>query len=305
MSTDAVADIDLPNCRLDPVLTWNKGVSMLMAYDRPPAGMLVDARTAWIYLAFAVVGWLVLVAYPVRDAVRTRDALPLTLIAGGFAAGLTEPITDVLGHVYWPPNHPLTVVTVLDRPLPLVVLFGYSAWAGACSYIIYRLAKNGMTTQRLFRLYLAGCVLEFLVEIPFTALKVYDYYGSHPFSIAHLGVWEAPITAVAPFLGAVLVYLVADRHRGAARALVALFIPPVCIFAMYTATSWSAAVTLNSDLPAIINWFTAALSVAIAVYLARLCCTELPKLAARGRRRDGDVDCASAPHEQLADRRAV
>ncbi|WP_131813813.1 hypothetical protein [Mycolicibacter kumamotonensis] len=241
--------------------------------------MLADIRTAWWYLAVAVVGWLVFAAYPAKDALLGRDALPISLLAGGFAAGLTEPITDVLGHVYWPHNHPIIVVTVLDRPLPLAVLFGYSAWTGACSYIIYRLAQTGTTTRKLFQLYLGACVLELLVELPFTALKVYDYYGSHPFSVAHLGLWEAPITALAPFLGGLLVFLVADRHQGPGRVLVGLFIPVTCIFGMYMVTSWSAAITMNSDLPKMINWFTAALSMCIAVYLARLCSIELPKLA--------------------------
>lgn len=230
--------------------------------------------TVVIGVAFAAIGvWCVVVA------VRRHDPTPVLVLVSGLLAVGFEPVVDTLGLVWYARDNPWVAYTALDVPQPVFLLLGYSFFWGGVVYATYRLLLAGVGPWRLFA---AVVVMDLVVEI--LGVKVLDvgtYYGAQPFRVAGFPLWWAPVNGtVAVVGGRLLVYLV-PRLRGW-RRLGLLAVSPAAFAGTHGVSAWPTWVALGSDVPGVVVWIAATLTMALAAGLVAFVRSTLPPAEAPG-----------------------
>lgn len=156
-----------------------------------------------VYTGAVLVALVAMATNAVRLWRAKGDTIPLLLIAGGALCVFLEPIVDLLGLCWYPRGSELEIFELLGRPIPFLVLPGYSFFMGGLTVIaLHRLEVVG--PRGLLRLYPLMILLELPFEILAVHTEVYVYYGQQPLRIAEFPVWWLFVNTMVPVVAAVL-----------------------------------------------------------------------------------------------------
>lgn len=208
----------------------------------PPA-MPVPQGPALFYGAFNMGLTLVVVALLVREASRTKSALPFAFIVGACIAGLVEPIFD--GNIHVTFAQPVETASWLfyNVPYPWYVIPGNAVLAGP-TYWMYRKFRRGASIKEMWAFFLVWWAADAFQEVPGTMLGFFEYYGSHPFKLFGWPAWIGMNAGLGIGMAGYLAYALEKAVKGLQlHLLVAVLLAPVIYGSEVTV--WPMWITLN------------------------------------------------------------
>lgn len=147
----------------------------------PPQGVLAPPTTHTIVLWISVALFAAFIVYALVEWSRSRTPILLLAAVGGLVTALQEPFWGVLGLLNYREGNLMSFVLFNFRGDPLWSTLLYSLYAGGSAFMFYKLVSAGATRRQFW----TGVGLIFAsnlaIEIPLTALNLYDYYGNQPF----------------------------------------------------------------------------------------------------------------------------
>lgn len=214
----------------------------------PPVAMAANQAAAWVFTGFCAVLAVVVLGWSAWMAVRRRDGLPLTLMAGGAMCGLLEPSGDILGLTWHPSDTPLIAFTLLGRHIPAYVPIGEAMFFALGGYGAYRLFLQGRPVRSVVILMAAFSAFDAAMEMLATQFGVFTYYGDNPSRIFGL-----PLYALVQNGGLAIVIgwvaLVIAPHLRGIRWLAAPLVVPGAFAAYVIACTWPVYLALNAQAP--------------------------------------------------------
>ena len=243
----------------------------------PPQGMVMPEKLQQIGLAVWGIIALAYLLYALVHWYRTRSPLAILLFLGGAIAYLNEPIVDVLGLV-WHPRLSQAVALDTFGPVPLWGWPCYMIFWGSMSYILLRLAQNGITRKAFWIAVLSFFALDFAMEAPMIPLGLYYYYGDPPFVLLGLPSYWLVINATGPLLTVALLLRAPQFFQGWRLCLVPLL--PMTTDAMASiGIGWPIFSALNTPGVSLgMKWMAGALTIALGLIildgLSRLICRD-------------------------------
>lgn len=216
-----------------------------------------------IYTAAVLVAFVAMSGNALRLWRANRDALPLLLLAGGALCVFLEPLVDVLGLCWYPRGSQLEIFELMGRPIPFLVLPGYTFFMGGLTVIaLHRLEVEG--PGELLRLYPFMILLELPFEILAVHTEVYVYYGQQPLRIAEFPVWWLFVNTMVPVVAAVLLRAMRPWLVGPL-ALVVIPLLPAVDAGVNAAFAWPTWTVLHSDVPMAVTQLAGVATCATAV----------------------------------------
>jgi hypothetical protein len=208
---------------------------------------------------------------------RVGPALPMLLI-GGALSGLMESWLDNVVLVGYPPHQSLPVIHAFNRSVPIFVPIGYAWFCGGLLYLVARSFGRGITPRKIWGLYGAIVVVDFVAIGLSSWIKILQFYGHPPMDIGGYPLWWAGIDGLDVVLGGTIVFALLHRLRDR-RQIWLILVPSIALGAAAGIVGWPISTALNS------SWSTTAkyacalasigLSLAVVTFLART----LPGLA--------------------------
>jgi hypothetical protein len=217
--------------------------------------MSAPHATSVTFLVLCSVIFVAFACWSLARARRTRDPIPLFLLAGGVAATLIEPMLDNLGLLWFARDNVGIAFHLFDRYMPVYVVLGYGFYFGGLSFVVYDGLARGRRTTFLWQVYAVGWVFDMAIESTGHIPGLYKYYGYQPFNIWGVPLWWMFINPVLPVVVGVVVYRLRDRLRGG-RGGAAIVLLPMFYGAIYGGSSWAIFVALHSTTDRI--WLNAA-----------------------------------------------
>ncbi len=205
-----------------------------------------NEATASVIMIVLLLGALSLLAFAVREAIRFKEILPVTIVLGSAALDFPEVYVDVLGGIYWPwtPDH--VAFTIMGRPMTwFTVAVWFASGAIGClgSYALFRrnvstkVLWTALGVNALFNVVLE----EVLLNIP----GLYTYYGNQPLVLlTKFPFWWAGVNGGGLFAAAALLYRY-RAHLGGWRALAPVAVIPLVYLAMFGFTAMPATIVVN------------------------------------------------------------
>ncbi|MFC9556336.1 hypothetical protein ACFTWF_36575 [Rhodococcus sp. NPDC056960] len=232
----------------------------------PPRDVLAPATTHDIALAVAIVVAGLFLIYALYDFIRHRTPALLMCAVGGLLAALTEPFYGVLGLLNYREGNIMTFVMFNFRGDPTWSTLLYPAFAGGSAYLFFQLFKSGSSKKEFWRAVAVVFGANLIIEIPLTALKLYDYYGPQPFQFYDGGfpLWWLFTNLGGIASGALLV--VAERRFGTRGTLLAVPLIPSAFVAWEVWTGWPTFAALN--LGGSVLWTTVAAVITAALSIS-------------------------------------
>jgi hypothetical protein len=238
----------------------------------PPLALRMPHGWEQLYTAACVLAFVVMAANAVRLWRKGRDPLPLVLIGAGAVCVLIEPMVDVLGACWYPRGSGLQLFELMDRPIPFLVLPGYTFFMGGLTVIALHVLQ-GQGPRGLLRLYPFMILLELPFEIVANHSGVYTYYGQQPLRIASFPIWWLFVNTMVPVVAAALLRALRPMLTGAAVLLVLPLLPMVDA-GVNAAFAWPTWTVLSSDVPGAVTQLagltTCGLAVGALVLLVRV-----------------------------------
>jgi hypothetical protein len=222
----------------------------------------LPAEIAFFFVAGAAV---VVFALPwaLKAAVRSKNYVPLIVMASGLLCSLLEAMLDMLGHLHWA-NNLLPAYTNFGITVPALIPLCYVAFLGLESYFCYFVIRNGAHARHFIMLLGMGIITDALMETIGINLGVYLYYGVQPFSFLHFPYWWGFINGGSfVTVGAILAYAV-PRLKGAHKLWLLLAAPTGMMIA-YFGVGWVHILAHNSTLPTVVRWVATAIMMAMMV----------------------------------------
>jgi hypothetical protein len=198
---------------------------------------------------------------------RERTWLWIVLLPAGALCFLMEPIGDLLGATWYPPNSTLVFVEILGRPMPLYLLLTYAAYFPLGFWLCYRVLARGPSTRRMLGLWIAGALVNCAVEITFTQTGAHLYYGDNPVRIFGLPLYSIIQNGAFPILGGAVLLYARHNLRGV-RSLWLLLIYPLGFLGFAVAATWPMYLALNTQAGPVLTWIAAVAAVTINLLLA-------------------------------------
>ncbi|WP_179467912.1 hypothetical protein [Mycolicibacterium vinylchloridicum] len=215
---------------------------------------------------FLIAGALVVVfalPWAIRAAVKSRNYIPLIVMASGLICSLLEPMLDLLGHLHWA-NNLMPAFTNFGITVPLLIPPCYVAFLGLEAYFCYFVIRNGAHASHFVMLLGMGIVTDAVMETAGINLGTYLYYGVQPFSFLNFPYWWGFINGGSfVTIGAILAYAV-PRLKGAHK-LWLLLVAPFGMMVAYFGVGWPHILIHNSTLPTAVRWIGAAVMMAMMV----------------------------------------
>jgi hypothetical protein len=237
-------------------------------FEPVPPGFAAGPVVGWVLTgAIMVLAGGALIWALARWA-RARDPIPTLMWVGAFVAVVTEPIIDVLCHIWYAPDLPLTVVSGWGIHVPLLVGLAWAFFVGMTGYVAYRKMQIGMTVRAVFALLGANMLLDAALEYPALAAGAWVYYSDHPFELFGLPLWMAWINATGMILGGFLVWVLAPLLTGAWRAALVLC-PGAGYFGSWTLLAWPNYLALEWDPPLPLKLGLSVLSLLLCLLVVR------------------------------------
>ncbi|WP_431232996.1 hypothetical protein ACQ856_27265 [Mycolicibacterium psychrotolerans] len=222
----------------------------------------LTAEIAFFLIAGALA---VVVALPwaIRAAVRSRNYVPLIVLASGLICSLLEPMLDLLGHLHWA-NNLIPAFTNFGITVPLLIPPCYMAFLGLEAYFCYFVIRNGAHASHFVMLLGMGIVTDAIMETAGINLGTYLYYGVQPFSFLNFPYWWGFINGGSfVTIGAILAFAV-PRLKGTQKLLL-LLVAPFGMMVAYFGVGFPHILIHNSTLPTAVRWLGAAVMMAMMV----------------------------------------
>lgn len=235
----------------------------------PPTGMVMSPYYNLILAANLVIVAAVLL-WTIRDAFRTRRAIPVLIMAGAAVASLQECLYDVVTLVWWAQYGTTPLYRIFNISVPVWMLAAYPWYIGGMGYFAYRQFKGGMTRSGLWKLYFFGWFANLLLEVPALQLgDIYTYYGDQPFEILRFPLWMAMTNSLMPILAGGLVYVLDDVLTGT-RSLMVIALVPMATAAAEIASGWPVWLALNSGAGPVATHLAALVTLGLSLMIAYL-----------------------------------
>jgi hypothetical protein len=245
----------------------------LLAQVEGAPDMTVTATVHNAATAAAAIVLLGVVVYAIRAARRHRSWVPLAFLLGGALTVGYEPLVDVLGMCYLPANYQWTLITVLDRPIPVYAILVYCAFFGGFAIASWNHLKSGGSAQGLWRKYAIAILINtVLFETPAVSIfSVYTYYGKQPLDFWGFPLWWPFVNTAGPLIAGAIIFVLASRFNVTSRTLLALAVITVPIMdgAVNGAAAYPTWLALNSDVPTWVAWIAGAVTVGLAILIMR------------------------------------
>lgn len=238
---------------------------------QPAPGEFTASTTAEVIFFFVAGAAAVLFALPwaTRAAIKSKNYIPLLVLASGLLCSLLEPMLDMLGHLHW--SHSLVpAFTNFGITVPALIPLCYVAFLGLESYFCYFVIRNGAHRNVFFMLLGLGIATDALMETIGINLGVYLYYGVQPFTFLNFPYWWGFINGGSfVTVGAVLAFAV-PRLKGAQKLLL-LLVAPFGMMVAYFGVGSVHVLALNSTMPTALKWVaTATMMVMMVGWMAIL-----------------------------------
>jgi hypothetical protein len=163
--------------------------------------------------------------------------------------------------------------------------------------VLFRLFEKGFTTRRIWALYAAVAVVDFIAIGLSAWLGILEFFGSPPMKVAGFVLWWAAIDALMVVMGATLVYFLVPVLRGI-RTLWLVLIPSITLGAAAGIVGWPISTAMNSEWPMWAKYLCAFISIGLSLASTHFISRVAPRIAvllgrsgavASVRRTDADV----------------
>lgn len=209
---------------------------------------------------------------------RSGPALPILLV-GGAISGLMEPWLDNVVLVGYPPHQNLPVIHAFSRSVPLFVPIGYAWFCGGLLYIVARLFQSGVSARRIWALYGAIAIVDFVAIGLSSWIGVLQFFGHPPMNIGGYPLWWAGIDGLDVVLGGTIVFALLHGLRGRRRLWLAL-VPSISLGACAGLVGWPISTALNSGWSTSAKWTCACASICLSLAAVTFLARAVPRLAA-------------------------
>lgn len=241
---------------------------------QPAPGLFHASLTAEIIFFLVAGAAVVIFALPwaIKAAVKSRNYLPLIVMASGLLCSLLEPMLDLLGHLHWAENL-LPAFTNFGITVPALIPLCYVAFLGLEAYFCYFVIRNGAHARHFVMLLGMGIATDALMETIGINLGTYLYYGVQPFTLFNFPYWWGFINGGSfVTIGAILAFAV-PRLKGKQQLLL-LLVAPFGMMVAYFGVGSVHILAHNSTMPTALRWVATAIMMAMMVgwmfILARL-----------------------------------
>lgn len=219
----------------------------------PPVEAAVTAHDQFVALVAIGIASLILVvalAVAVRDWKRSGTPIALLLIVAGGVAFFAEPMVDLLGGCWHPAHGQDALFSLIDRPMPLWVLFPYITYFGVSAMFTYLAFVNGVSTRTMWKWFLVPVVCDIAMEESLLTLSdnLYIYYANQPLRLHNFPLWWAAPNTFGIYLSGVIVALTAQHLRGWRLGLVPFSIL-MCYVASAGIVGFPSFMVINSSAP--------------------------------------------------------
>lgn len=217
-------------------------------FTPPPTHLSVNFTNSALATA-AIIVWFVIVFARTIPSARAGDKIPLYMLCGGaLLAPFIEPLLDHLGMVWYANDNLWIFSRLLDRPMPVLVLFGWIAYWGGCALLVYNGVRSGRDRRWLWKtLWFCFAVDLFAETIAVTWLSIYAYYGPQPFDLWGVPLWYMWMNPGAAIVLALTLNHLRDRIKGPSGALLVILSVPASVVGFYAATCWPLYIALNTS----------------------------------------------------------
>lgn len=235
----------------------------MFAFVPVPEGAGMPAGWEAVYTVAVLVAFVAMSANALRLWRADRDGLPVLLMAGGALCVVLEPMVDVLGLCWYPRGSGLELFELMGRPIPFLVLPGYTFFMGGLTVIaLHTLRTRG--ASGLLRIYPLMILLELPFEILATQSGVYTYYGQQPLRVFDFPLWWLLVNTMVPVVAAVLIRPLRGWLTGAA-ALAVIPLLPAVDAGVNAALAWPTWTVLQSDVPMFVTQLAGVATCGLAV----------------------------------------
>ncbi|WP_162938637.1 hypothetical protein [Mycobacterium kyogaense] len=181
-----------------------------------------------------------------RDCLRQRNWMPLVMLAGGAIALLSEPVVDIAGLIWYPPEGAWAIMHVDGRAVPWLCLFGYIWLYPGLGAIVYIMIRNGAGRADIWKFWV-GLMVFLMVGVEFygSGTGVYHYYGDQPLKVFDYSMYWGFINASSTVLTGVLAWALREHLTGW-RTLLSVAIAPLAVGASFFGGGSPTFVVLNS-----------------------------------------------------------
>lgn len=205
---------------------------------------------------------------------KIGPALPLLLLGGAFS-GFMEPWLDSVVLVGWPEGQVTPAFYAFDRSVPMFVVIGYAWFCGGLLYVVARSYDRGLSTRKIWALYGAVAVVDFVAIGLSSWLGILEFFGNPPMKVLGFPIWWAAIDALDVVLGGSIVFLLMHRLRGR-RQLWLVLVPSVALGAAAGIVGWPISTALNSSWPMPTKYACALASIGLSVACVHLISRVVP-----------------------------
>jgi hypothetical protein len=212
----------------------------------PPADMLAPEGAGIVFAILCLVTFALFALVSIHRSLRTRNAIPLALMAGGLATMSVEPMLEYLGLLWMPNNLSYVIWRAFDRNMSAWMLLGYGFYFGGLSSIVYIGLMAGRRKGYLWCVYIIGWVLDAFFETTGDMFGLYKYYGPQPFNLWGVPLWWEFINAASPIIVGVLCFLLKDSLK-AWKVIFVVVLGPCAFSGLHGFTSWPVFTALHSD----------------------------------------------------------
>lgn len=243
-------------------------VTLIGSIPQPPVEKVMPQTAETFFNVFIFIPLAVGLAIAVRHLARGKGPLLLYCIAGGLLAAVFEPLVDVLGLVYLKEEGALGTFTVLDRTMPLYIVFVYPWYVGGLGYLAYKLFARGVTMRDLFALWALDFVINMALETPGILAGTYLYYGEQPLNLWGFPLWWGFVNPVMPMLAGALIYKLRPRLDTGWKLLAVIPLIPMADGMANGAAAWPMWAVLNQENPSfVVTYLAAAATLGLAGFM--------------------------------------
>jgi hypothetical protein len=218
----------------------------MVPYGVPPELRAVPVRDIvhWGATIAPSLALLVAVGFGIREWRRTGQPLLLAVLIGGALCTLIEPVVDAVGQVYLREHNATLVFTLAGRGMPIWVPPFWAVFGGLQTYLFCNLLRSKPDTRRYWKVVLTVFSIALFLEVPSTALGLYEYFGHQPFNPTGMPLWWL-FTYLGGLGAAALIVGHPEIFRGP-RVFLAVPLVPSAIAGWMAATGWPTFLALQS-----------------------------------------------------------
>jgi hypothetical protein len=171
---------------------------------------------------------LVVVVAVTFNCWKHQDWIPAWLLVGGLLGVCLEPVMDVVGLVWYPPQGNWAVLHMHGVSVPVLCVAGYVWLYGGLGGLSYILLRNGASRIDLFRAFVALVILLMAIEFAGSGTGVYHYYGDQPLRIFDYVAYQGFVNAAIPIIIGFTAHLL-QPHVTKWRAVLVIPVVPFAI----------------------------------------------------------------------------